>query len=252
LPRKSRGNPWLPVALLLALLVACSGGDSPHSPHPGAPHPGRGVYIPAVWSDVRKVSGHDVHVLKNQVACHDCHAIGKSEIGPVKPERCAKCHAKEARLTHAPEQAVARLGAATNSDCTFCHRFTDARPLSALEADPAGAPLAAHAHQAGDCAHCHLRAQDDTPAVQVHASEKCLSCHQPHEDATPQSGPCSQCHQEVTPTHALEGKSPNQVCTTCHQKQHAPASDALTTCAPCHAKQDQFVALREVLYGVKL
>ncbi len=242
--RQGRGNPWLPVALLLALLVACSGGDSPH-----APHPGKGVYIPAVWSDVRKVAGHDVHVVENQVACHDCHAISETQIGPVEPERCASCHADEARLTHAPEQAAARLGAASNSDCSLCHRFTDARPLSALEADPSGAALAPHPHQPGDCAHCHLRAQDDTPAVQVHASEKCLSCHQPHEEETPQSGPCSQCHGEITPSHALEGKSPNQVCTTCHQKQHAPASDALDTCVPCHATQEPVVPATALFAG---
>jgi hypothetical protein len=222
--------------MLLAVIAACSGGDSPH-----APHPGRGVYIPASWSDVRKVAGHDVHVVQKQVACSSCHTFGDDEIGPVTAQRCAKCHEKEARLSHAPEQARERLGGAARSDCTLCHRFSDAPLVGAVEAKPGGAELGQHLHQAGDCAHCHLTAQDDTAAVQVHAKQQCLDCHRPHEDATPQSGPCAQCHQDITPTHAVHGKSPNQVCTTCHQQQHAPAAAALETCAECHAKQQPLV-----------
>lgn len=154
-------------------------------------------------------------------------------MGPVRPERCASCHAKEAQIRHAPVDKA--------SDCSLCHRFTDALPKGIIEALTAGKPLPAHAHQPGDCAHCHLTRQGETPGVEIHATEKCSSCHRPHEDAKPESAPCSSCHEQVATRHALTGKTANQVCTTCHQMQHAPASDALRTCTGCHFKEQPLV-----------
>jgi hypothetical protein len=242
--RRSGRRPWLPLLLLLALLGACSGGDSPRGPHPGL-----GVYIPASWSTIRQVHGHDVHVVKKHVRCSSCHVVGESEMGPVRPERCAACHEKETKIQHAGSQALAKLGTTATSDCTLCHRFRETLPLGALETTPAGAELGAHAHAAGDCAHCHLKAQGQTPPVQIHATRDCLSCHRPHADASPQSGPCRQCHEAISTTHAAQGKSPNQVCTTCHQKQHAPATEALGRCADCHSKQQPIIPATALFDG---
>jgi hypothetical protein len=221
---------------MATLIAACSGGDSPHAPHPGS-----GVYIPAVWASARQVSGHDLHVVQKHVACSKCHAIGENEIGSVRPERCAKCHEKEALLSHAPGEAEARFGGPGQSDCTLCHRFSESAAINALEALPGGGALAAHSHEAGECAHCHLTAQGSTPAVQVHDTEKCLSCHRPHADAKPVSAPCTDCHKDVVATHATAGKSTVQACATCHQKQHAAASEAIGTCVDCHAKEKPIV-----------
>lgn len=232
-----RPRPWAFFALVAALIAACSGGDSSR-----APHPGQGVYIPLSWTSTREVTGHDVHVVQKHVACSKCHDIGDDEIGPVHPDRCAKCHEKESQLSHAPDEAKTRFAGSGKSDCTLCHRFSENAVLGALEALPGGQALAAHPHAAGDCSHCHLTAQGSTPAVQVHDTEKCLSCHRPHEDTKPVSAPCTECHKDVTATHATAGKSVVQTCATCHQKQHAAASEALTTCVPCHAKEAPIVA----------
>lgn len=235
---------WRRVAALLQLVaaLACSSGDSAE-----APHPGRGVYVPASWQAARAITGHDVHVVQNQVACSSCHAIGETEIGQVSPLRCAECHEKEAAISHAASEVSARLKSALKSDCTLCHRFSDnalVRSFEALAVDQAP-----HEHQAGDCAHCHSKRQAFTPAVQIHDTGKCLDCHRPHEGAEPQSGPCAECHQDVKPTHALGGKTPNQVCTTCHEKQHAPAAEALTTCVPCHEKTQPIVPASALFEG---
>ena len=232
-----RDRPWAFFTLVAMLIAACSGGDSPR-----APHPGLGVYIPASWASTRQFSGHDVHVVQKHVACNKCHAIGESEIGAVSPERCAKCHEKESQLAHAPEQARKRFAGSAQSDCILCHRFSENAAIGALEGLPGKQALDVHTHAAGDCAHCHLIAQGATPAVQVHDTEKCLDCHRPHDDTKPVSAPCTNCHNDVTTKHAAVGKSVVQTCATCHQKQHAAASEALQTCVSCHAQQAPIVA----------
>jgi hypothetical protein len=231
---KSRRWPWLAFVFCAACILACSSGDSAQ-----APHPGRGVYVPLSWSQARTIDGHDVHVGRKQVACSDCHAIGESDIGAVSPVRCASCHEKEARIAHAALEASARLKTELKSDCTLCHRFSDDSAVLSLETSVEHQLL--HVHQPGDCVHCHDARQGLTPAVRVHDTGKCLDCHRPHEDATPQSGPCQSCHEAIRPTHAVDGKTPNQVCTTCHQKQHAAGREALTTCVPCHQKAQPVV-----------
>lgn len=234
--------PWLSFVLCTVWILACSSGDTER-----APHPGRGIYVPLSWSEARTIAGHDVHVGQKQVACGDCHAIGESEMGAVSPLRCAGCHEKEATITHAAAEASTRLKASLKSDCTLCHRFSDNAQVQHLEQLADHQQL--HAHQPGDCLHCHSARQALTPAVQIHDTGKCLDCHRPHEDATPQSGPCQNCHQDVTPTHAVAGKTPNQVCTTCHQKQHAAGAEALTTCVPCHQKTEPVVPATALFEG---
>jgi hypothetical protein len=233
---------WLSLALWAVGILACSSSDSAETLHPG-----RGVYVPLRWSQARTIEGHDVHVGKEQVACSACHAIGQTEMGAVSPLRCAACHEKEAKISHAAAEASARAGTELKSDCSLCHRFSDSAAVQALESLAEHRLL--HAHQAGDCAHCHSVRQALTPAVQIHDTGKCLDCHRPHEDASPQSGPCQSCHQDIQPTHALDGKTTNQVCTTCHQKQHAAGAEALATCVPCHQTTEPLVPASALFEG---
>jgi hypothetical protein len=246
----SRAQPsrfgWLLAAIAVAVVIACSGGGG------DAPSDGRyglGVYVPAAWTPARQVTGHDVHVVKHQVACSACHRIGDGEMGPVERVRCTVCHAPEGRIEHARAQAKAELHDDRVSDCTLCHRFTDAAPLGAQETTANGGLLGQHVHKAGDCNHCHLVQQGNTPGVSVHASEPCLNCHKPHKEGLPKAGPCSDCHKDITTGHALTGKTPNEVCTTCHQKQHATAEEAVGSCLSCHQSHEPIVPKTALFSG---
>jgi hypothetical protein len=221
---------WLALAVLVAAVAACSEDVAPGGPL------GRGIYIEEGWRASREVIGHHVHVVREAIACSSCHEMKGDTMGPANPARCAACHAKEATLSHAPEQARERFGGDARADCTVCHAFIEPRPAS-------GATLAAHGgiHEATECARCHLQQQGDTPAVAVHGDAECGKCHRPHSDGPPVSAPCEGCHQDTRSTHATAGKSHTEACTTCHQHQHAPGSDALATCAECHARTEPIV-----------
>lgn len=213
----------LVAALTLAMVAACaSEADLGNAP-------GRGVYIPESWQTTRTVDGHYHHVIQKKIACSKCHELTDTAIGPVVPSRCANCHEQEAKLEHAPAEARAKFGPNATTDCTDCHTFAVDLPQDAAHQGPV------KTHPPSDCSRCHLVQQGDTPAVQVHNTEKCLSCHQPHQQQTPTSAPCDECHKDVSTTHAATDKSNVEICTTCHTHQHAPASDARGTCAGCHA-----------------
>jgi hypothetical protein len=224
-PHRNVATIWLVVALALALAAAC-GDEGPRHEPGGAPAPG--VYVPSSWQEARRVAGHRVHVIGARVPCSRCHELTETSIGAVHPSSCATCHEKESRIEHARGQAEERFGAEAGADCTLCHGFsldgTGHAPTTAEGDVPA----------ATECRRCHAEAQGNTPAVEVHGTSACVSCHRPHDDARPRPGPCEGCHGEITTEHARTGKSPTEVCTTCHTHQHAPASDALGTCVACH------------------
>ncbi|MEO6600942.1 MAG: hypothetical protein ABIQ16_13770 [Polyangiaceae bacterium] len=221
------------LVLLLPLLVSCS-----DSSHEELRAPGLGVYVEASWRVARTLPGHQIHVGKHQVPCVQCHVLTDNAIGPPSLERCATCHAKEARIEHAASLAQQRFGPHAKADCTSCHEF------------------AAHESDAGvaqrflptDCVRCHGQAQGALPAVTIHGSSRCVTCHHPHEDEHPKPAPCANCHQ-VKATHANEGKTPTQVCTTCHALQHAPAAAALTSCVTCHASTQPVVPATALFAG---
>jgi hypothetical protein len=228
------------LAVIVAAVVAACSGDEPRA----------GIYVQPSWHVARAVTGHRVHVLQKGVACRSCHALTGDELGKVEPARCASCHEKEGRIEHAAQQASARLGAGTKADCTSCHAFTlDATghedQLRALDQPRSsggaggmhggrGEPPLLSPFGPGDCKRCHAVAQGDIPAVEVHGSQDCLSCHKPHDDRTPKSAPCSDCHQDITTAHASQGKDVTQICSTCHTHQHAAAVDARKGCVECH------------------
>ena len=224
--------------VLAAAIAACSDVASPTETGVLA----RGVYVQAEWESARQVNGHRAHVLTEKIACTKCHAMTERSIGAVSPERCADCHAEEAKLSHAPEQAQKRFGTKVTSDCTSCHAFK--LPEGHAHLDGGATTI-----DATDCGRCHLSQQGDTPAVQVHETERCVTCHKPHEHEKPTSAPCADCHEDVQTTHAAHGKSITAVCTTCHQHQHAPASDARPTCVECHAKEQPIVPASALFEG---
>ena len=240
------------LASVVCLVMACSDSEQ-HGASVG-----RGVNVQLAWRTARGIDGHQVHVVKQHVQCTQCHDLTATAIGTVSPSRCATCHQKESAIHHGEKEAVERFGAGMKADCTLCHAFTDGRnahsKLTAAErAGPSleGSPnRPSHAgFKATDCISCHAVQQGSTPAVVVHGSSDCVSCHRPHEDATPKPGPCASCHHDITTSHASLGKSAEQVCTTCHQHQHAPASDALGTCVTCHATQQPIVPASALFAG---
>ncbi len=236
---------WLLLALCLAWAVACSDES--------APGPlGNGIYIGTEWQEARAQAGHQVHVVEQHIACAKCHTMGKSSMGSFTPDRCASCHEKEGSLVHAEAEAHARFGATAKADCTACHVFRlhdpeleqPALPTSGASELPPADLTQAGAYQPKDCFRCHGEQQGDTPAVVVHSSAPCLTCHRPHGDQKVNVNPCSECHQELTQApigHGLGKEGVVQTCTTCHQHQHARASEALDTCADCHQKQEPLI-----------
>ena len=147
--------PWLAFALCAAWVLACSSGDSAETPHPG-----RGVYVPLSWSQARTIDGHELHVGKKQVACRECHAIGETSMGAVSPLRCAGCHEKESRITHAASEASARLKRSSRATAPVSP-FSDSAGVQSLEALRKSA--AARAPDQAYCAHCHGTLQGLTP-----------------------------------------------------------------------------------------
>jgi predicted CXXCH cytochrome family protein len=253
------------LAIVLAIVAACSDAAQPP-----------GLSVQPAWQRARLSHGHQVHVVREHLACAKCHELDGSSIRAASPMRCAACHEKESAIRHAEAEAAQRFGDRVKADCTKCHAFSGNEPAppldggapswaqAALDASPADAasPAAADAASpiadggvphgdfgARDCVRCHGTKQGNTPAIVVHASSRCVSCHRPHDDASPKPGDCSGCHKNIQTTHASLGKPAVQVCTTCHEHQHARASEAVGTCVTCHAKQQPIVPATALFAG---
>lgn len=211
------------------------------------------------WSVARAVTGHRVHVVKNKVACSNCHDLSGNDIGRVDVRRCGACHEQESRLEHAGHAAAQRFGPGARADCTTCHAFTlegsgHEAALKQLSAPRGGGGSGALGPELKpfspeDCERCHKNAQGKVPAVVVHGTQACSTCHRPHEDDEPKSAPCEGCHAQVHTTHAATGKSPTEVCQTCHQHQHASSLDARATCQDCHRSHEPLVPASALFEG---
>ncbi len=218
------------LAVALAAFVACLDSDTPTN----------NLYVQAAWQSARATVGHQVHVVELKLACAQCHELTGDAVGAAKPARCAACHETQSRLRHAELQASKRFGNGTKADCTHCHAFSPTK-AGALGGPPAGSAPSHADFKPEDCVRCHASPQGATPAVIVHGGTECVGCHNVHQDATPQPGSCAGCHSDVQTKHATLDKTPEQVCTTCHQHQHAPAADAVAGCESCHASQQPLV-----------
>jgi hypothetical protein len=228
------------VAVLFAVVAACSSGAPAEA---GKPAPGLGVYVPLVWKTDRLVSGHAKHVVEEHMQCAQCHALTGDSMGAVSPMRCAECHAKQGKFLHAHAEAQAKFGSEVSTDCTTCHAFT------AGDAEHTGAVALANVLAPTACARCHASQGSDAPQVATHATTACITCHRPHENGAPQVTSCLTCHEGIATNHASTGKTPSEVCTTCHVHQHAPASDAILTCATCHATEKPIIPATATFAG---
>ena len=238
---------WAGLLAFVTLLGCSQTAPQPSSNQSSGGSPGRGIYVEADWSRDRRVTGHRVHVEEQRIACNACHELGATAMGTVSPTRCATCHAARATIEHAARLAEQRFGHGVRADCVSCHAFTsDAKSDAAQGSLDAGA---LEPYQPSECVRCHQKAQGPIPAVTVHAATACLNCHRPHQDKRPVSADCAGCHSGVVTTHAALGKTANETCTTCHTHQHAPAADALATCAECHSKTQPIVPATALFAG---
>src|SRR5688572_11075143 len=180
---KSASPLWLVVALIIAVIVACSDSGVPGVQ--GGPV-GRGVYVQASWQGARTMPGHQIHVVEEKIPCVKCHELSDRVVGGVSPQRCGSCHEKEAKFEHASAQAHARFGPDVKADCTTCHGFAlEGSGHAALDAG------AGEAYLASDCARCHSTRQGEVPAMTVHGSGECVTCHTPHDAPGPEPGACA-------------------------------------------------------------
>jgi hypothetical protein len=265
--RRDVGSLFLLLAALVAGVVAACSEDKSAPAPAGKGQPldgkwGKGVYVGPEFTLARAITGHRVHVVGKKIECNKCHEPSENSMGPpVKPERCASCHEKEAKLEHAGAEAEKRFGPGVKTDCTTCHAFKfegkdraeaqkRADALMAPEDGGTGpkSPHGIEGFKPGDCKRCHAERQGAMAAIVSHLTDECLACHKPHDDATPASAPCSQCH-EVPMTHGSKGMTHEQACQACHQKQHEPASAALPTCAECHKVQKPIVPATATFAG---
>lgn len=198
---------------------------------------GEGIYVPEKWQVTRGVLGHKVHVLEGKVPCAACHDLSAGEVGQVRLEGCAACHERESKVRHAVARAKEKHGPSSTADCLSCHVFAlDSGAQAAGEVPVPEAPAPE------DCLRCHDRSQGALAAVEVHRPGDCLACHAPHGQDGPKAAPCAACHEEVTTFHPAERKDPVKRCTTCHERQHAPAEEARGACATCHAESEPNVS----------
>ncbi|MEO8706914.1 MAG: hypothetical protein ABI867_43205, partial [Kofleriaceae bacterium] len=226
------------LALAICMVVACSGAREQR----GAEQ------VPSAWQDVRASAGHTVHVMRNQLACVECH--GES-FGKPPAELCERCHSNVRATLH----PVDPLGARHVPACQDCHGFgTDPaiRPASCMRChtEPQGkhAAVGAHGDQAcGSCHRAHATPSLEPPACTTcHADQKtqhggargCLDCHSMHEASTAADAGCASCHAGLRGAKHVDPKAvagSHRQCTSCHTP-HAFGKADVRACTSCHTK----------------
>lgn len=202
-------------AVILAFIVACS--SEPTKPPP--------LDVPQAWALVRTLPGHAKHLLRPGISCEDCHDLSVGGFTSPGSAPCGKCHVSALSIRHAmPPHGGGQ------SDCLMCHNFSRAE----RESNAPEAPW--------DCIRCHKAPQNDLPAIEIHGSAPCKSCHAPHAQQQPQADGCTGCHQEVISSHKDLGLSADQACSSCHQHHHAGAKEAQGSCDGCHGKDEPLVS----------
>lgn len=198
-------------ALFAAIVAACATETE------GPP----AISIQESWQSARNAPGHVAHLQKG-LTCGECHDLSQPTIGEVDPSLCRGCHTQP--LHHGAGE--------TATDCIRCHQFQgqDAKvKLGNAELQPAF-------HQPGDCLTCHKDPKGDHPAVLVHNTEACLSCHSPHGERGVAPTDCSSCHEAIDLHHgrrSAEERPTAAQCLDCHQA-HSPKEIARAACAECH------------------
>jgi hypothetical protein len=190
--------------------AAKAGGERAHKSTCSGCHDKESV-DPA-WRERAMSVGHDLsHHVKEGRSCTCCH-LGQIEgFGEPLAERCPDCHA----------DMTVTIPAMAQSHCLACHDLTSGADIR---------------ETAWECTQCHSNEDADGPQVDVHATQACSACHQPHDEPWVQEERCSNCHGGKE--HVLHGNASRQqqlVCADCHQP-HEVAGEAADRCVPCHTK----------------
>lgn len=192
----------------------------------------------ARWQRIASTAGHRVHlesdssVLKN-LQCVTCHGVEVHRFRPAK-ETCgqSKCH--EPKDT---DIELGKMADQTVRHCTTCHQFTADVPALATTDSARGTLVPGKAQ----CLGCHemRRIMADFDEDRDPHGGKCGTCHNPHEQKTPEAAreTCASagCHFNWREEPFHVGANHRQVasrCLTCHIP-HRSKVDA-SNCEGCH------------------
>jgi len=185
---------------------------------------------PEKWLLVANSAGHKVHF--------------ESEDPDLEGLQCVECHSSSLHQFTAADETCAQSGCHTDSDvqlgamsdltihCAACHGFST--PVTETEA-----AVASLAPDQDTCLSCHaMRVLVELPDPDPHEAT-CASCHNPHEQATPEeaAGSCSAagCHDdaaELTPFHVGLEEEVAADCMYCHQAHDFQIDGS--NCLACH------------------
>lgn len=209
---------------------------------------------PERWRLVAASAGHRAHLESDDpklqgLQCVECHATSLHEFAPVD-KTCAQagCHEDKKILLAGMSDLTIH--------CSACHNFlAPVRPAAATAAPSRGVPgdvEAALLPDRDECLSCHaMRSLVRMPEPDPHMGV-CASCHNPHEQTTPEEAveSCARsgCHTEaaeLSPMH--KGMQPGvlEACTFCHKAHDLKVNG--TRCLDCHRdldKSDPSIRLR--------
>ena len=190
----------------------------------------------ARWQRVASTAGHRVHLESDSSAlkdlqCVTCHGVEVHRFRPAK-ETCGQsgCHAPKDT-----EIVLGKMADQTIRHCTTCHVFTADVPALATTDSARGTLVPGKAQ----CLGCHemRRLMADFDAGLDPHGGKCGTCHNPHEQQTPEAArrTCAECHSNWRDEPFHVGANHRQVatqCLTCHVP-HRSKVDA-SNCEGCH------------------
>ncbi|MGE0552906.1 MAG: hypothetical protein AB7R55_05705 [Gemmatimonadales bacterium] len=205
----------------------------------------------AVWQRIASTAGHRVHLESTErslegLQCIACHGNEVHRFVPA-PTTCGQsgCHRSDET-----EIVLGKMADQTAVHCTACHRFTADVPLLATVDSARGSLVPA----SGQCLGCHEMQSvlaDFKLELEPHGGT-CGTCHNPHEQKTPQEAitSCTNagCHDnwETEIFHVgREHRKGVENCLTCHPP-HQSRVDA-SDCEACHTRVRQRSALRPPL-----
>ncbi|MCR4340397.1 MAG: hypothetical protein NUW01_11005, partial [Gemmatimonadaceae bacterium] len=192
----------------------------------------------ARWQRVAATAGHRVHLESDSSAlkdmqCVTCHGVEVHRFRPVK-ETCGQSGCHETKDT---DIVLGKMADQTVRHCTTCHQFTADVPALATTDSARGTLVPGKAQ----CLGCHEMRQllaDFDEDRDPHGG-KCGTCHNPHEQKTPEAAreTCTSagCHSNWRDEPFHMGANHRQVaaqCLTCHIP-HRSKVDA-SNCEGCH------------------
>ena len=191
----------------------------------------------ATWQRVASTAGHRVHLESDSSAlkdlqCVTCHGEEVHRFKPVSVT-CGQSGCHEQKDT---DIALGKMSTQTSLHCTSCHAFAAEVPALATT-DSARGTLTPGQPQCLGCHSMQTVLPDFNPERDPHGG-KCGTCHNPHEQKTPEAAAqsCATCHAQWRDEPFHTGAAHRKVaekCLTCHLPHQAKvdASD----CTGCHA-----------------